>query len=655
LGQRLDALRRYVRSHNLQGANEAFLSHIGEISLLDLTDGADLELVSFFIESVLPLTIHDHPSLLINNPELSTRYERILKEAQTLGYAREALKKHKLSLRCLRAIASLMRGEREQVLLAAEENGFEALHLRDDLPPQGASFDEVERFFRGYFEKARKREYAGPLGEISAVVFDLLSRLKREETVPGITRGLFVDGLTGRGEVRRVLARVDLGEGSIAYATLGKEEISDSLKAASQNAWVASNSYLLSSGYVEGLKERKVTWQITDLEVRAENLRTFYDGASMGFPLAMAIISAYLRQPVASSVAFTGAFDITSARDGRLVKVGGVPRKCRAAIEKGFRFIFLPKGNDLDIDLSLQKEAEREGFDISDVSSISDACREIFGDSRKKSRSEMAKEALLDLWGILTFKPRKPFLEQNLGHIWSSSLLLVLMYLTEGLLVYKVSSTVPVPGSIFFLVTVPACLTMFMAIMLSYGLVPLYLEQQRQDSWYASSLLLSAASLITYCLFLLMVRGATPDLSRFPDWPAAVGILKDLIIFLGFAVLYVTNFFNYIATLDFLSRRFQVVTVQNCLRRSNVIDTEVPVKLLGISFHWALIGALATGTLLMTFEMITYWTLREGLEASKWYISLGILRDMIFILLAVEVLLWYRNSIAAITRQVSQV
>ena len=48
-----------------------------------------------------------------------------------------------------------------------------------------------------------------------------------------------------------------------------------------------------------------------------------------------------------------------------------------------------------------------------------------------------------------------------------------------------------------------------------------------------------------------------------------------------------------------------------------MIDTEVPVKLLGISYHWALIGALAAGTLLMTFEMITYWSLREGLLESK--------------------------------------
>jgi hypothetical protein len=151
-----------------------------------------------------------------------------------------------------------------------------------------------------------------------------------------------------------------------------------------------------------------------------------------------------------------------------------------------------------------------------------------------------------------------------------------------------------------------------------------------------------------------MVRGDTPDLSRFLDWPASLGILKDLLIFFGFIVLYLTNIYNYIATLDFLERRFQIITVQNCLERPYLVDADIPVKLLAISWHWTLIGALATGVLLMTFEMITYWSLREGLEASKWYIIFGILRDFVFIILAAEALIWYKNSMAKIRRRVSR-
>ena len=36
---------------------------------------------------------------------------------------------------------------------------------------------------------------------------------------------------------------------------------------------------------------------------------------------------------------------------------------------------------------------------------------------------------------------------------------------------------------------------------------------------------------------------------------------------------------------------------------------------------------LAAGVLLMTFEMITYWSFREGIEAVKRYIIFGIPRD----------------------------
>ena len=86
-----------------------------------------------------------------------------------------------------------------------------------------------------------------------------------------------------------------------------------------------------------------------------------------------------------------------------------------------------------------------------------------------------------------------------------------------------------------------------------------------------------------------------------------------------------------------------------------MIDTEVPVKLLGISYHWALIGALAAGTLMMTFEMITYWSLREGIEAAKWYIVLGILRDIVFMVVPWRCSSGTVTAITALTRKVSQI
>jgi hypothetical protein len=650
----LDELKKYASSGNLQAANQAFFEHLGTRSLLDLTDGADLELVAFFLESVLPLTLNDHPSLILDAPELSRKYRALLREAEILGYGQEDLKRRKLCLRCLDAIGSVMGGGKGQVLLAAEENGVQPLLLYDDRPSGALSYETLEHFFREYFERAREERDSKLISDISAIVFDLISRLRREETVPGIVRGLFVDGLTGKGEVRRVLARVDMGEGSIEYAVFGAEEISESLKAAAQNAWVASNSYLSNHGYTEGLKGRKVTWQITGLDVKADELKTFYDGASMGFPLALAIISAYIRRPVPSRVAFTGAFDITSAREGRLVKVGGVVGKCKAAFEKGFKHIFLPQGNEADVDLSVQKEAEREGFSLSFVSSISQACKDLFGDSREKSAREIAREVISDLWGILTFKPGEVLFKQNLAHIWGSSLLIMAVYFVEGLMIYKTGPTVPVPQSAFYAPTLLACIIMFMGLLLCYGIVPSFLEQRRHDSWYFSIGILGVINLGIYFLFLQIYRGPTPDLSRFVDWPVSLGVLKDQFIFLAFSVLFLTNLFNYVGTLDLLSRRFQIITVQNCLTRPSLIDSAIPVKLLGFPWNWALIGILAVGAKLIIFEMIVYWSLKEGVEANRWFITLGILRDFIFLILAVEVLIWYRSALISIGRKVDQ-
>jgi hypothetical protein len=64
---------------------------------------------------------------------------------------------------------------------------------------------------------------------------------------------------------------------------------------------------------------------------------------------------------------------------------------------------------------------------------------------------------------------------------------------------------------------------------------------------------------------------------------------------------------------------------------------------------------IAIAALLLSFEMVTYWSLRVDLEAARWYMLLGILRDMVFLVMALEVLIWYKNSLDAINRKVSEI
>jgi hypothetical protein len=165
---------------------------------------------------------------------------------------------------------------------------------------------------------------------------------------------------------------------------------------------------------------------------------------------------------------------------------------------------------------------------------------------------------------------------------------------------------------------------------------------------------LGAASLITYILFLRMARGEPPELSKFTDWPPWLGILKDLFIFLAFGVLYLTDIFNYVSALDYLTHRYQVVTVQNCLRKVGLIDADIPVRLFAVSWQLALAGACGVAGLLLSFEMVTYWSLKRGLEAARWYIGFGILRDLVFLMLALELLIWYRNSLTGLKRRIMQ-
>ena len=75
---------------------------------------------------------------------------------------------------------------------------------------------------------------------------------------------------------------------------------------------------------------------------------------------------------------------------------------------------------------------------------------------------------------------------------------------------------------------------------------------------------------------------------------------------------------------------------------------------MAFSWKWALYGILFAGSVLLIFEMVTYWTLKEGVESAKWYITFGIVRDFLLIILAAEVLIWYRNGLITIKRRTNE-
>lgn len=84
----------------------------------------------------------------------------------------------------------------------------------------------------------------------------------------------------------------------------------------------------------------------TDIHVHVPEGAIPKDGPSAGIALTLALLSAFTRQSVPSTVAFTGEVSLT----GQLHAIGGLPEKSVAALRHGVTELHLPNGNKRHIE-----------------------------------------------------------------------------------------------------------------------------------------------------------------------------------------------------------------------------------------------------------------------------------------------------------------
>jgi len=161
-----------------------------------------------------------------------------------------------------------------------------------------------------------------------------LPEMDQEESQVGLSTGLA--WTTAGGEVLYVEASLLEGKGELIITGQLGEIMQESARAAVSYA----RSHCQAYGY------RKKFFETLDIHIHVPAGAIPKDGPSAGIAMAIALISAIIKQPVNAEVAMTGEITLR----GRVLPIGGLREKSLGALRAGIKTIIFPEKNKKDLD-----------------------------------------------------------------------------------------------------------------------------------------------------------------------------------------------------------------------------------------------------------------------------------------------------------------
>lgn len=149
--------------------------------------------------------------------------------------------------------------------------------------------------------------------------------------------GLTLIGVYGGGSLQHFEVIADKGNGKLIPIGSMMRVMRESLKAAYE--YISHNQKNLGIK-VNFKKEYDITVLATQMGVQKE-------GPSAGITLLTGILSALTKKPVRNDVAMTGEITVM----GKILPVGGVQEKIVAAAEAGIKTVYIPSGNQKELQL----------------------------------------------------------------------------------------------------------------------------------------------------------------------------------------------------------------------------------------------------------------------------------------------------------------
>jgi ATP-dependent Lon protease len=185
--------------------------------------------------------------------------------------------------------------------------------------------------------------------------------------------GLAVISGYGGGTIQRFEVIADKGSGRLIPLGSMMRVMRESLKAAYE--YISHNHSGLGID-VDYKKDYDITVLATQMGVPKE-------GASAGITILVGLVSALTKKPVKNGIAMTGEITIL----GRILPVEGMHEKLLAASEAGLRTVYVPKGNEKDV--QMLPSAIRNKIDIKLVSRVEEVLNEVLVDYRTVEKADI--------------------------------------------------------------------------------------------------------------------------------------------------------------------------------------------------------------------------------------------------------------------------
>ena len=673
-----EELEQRIREKRFPEALLLFLKKVANKTWMELTT-EEMAWLDIICQRALPELLDHHVLWLVKHSCPLRRMLDLLIMALQEEYYPAATLDQIAWLRCLLAIREAMDGRIERVhaelCLVQETSKTEPV-----LEPNGVFHQQIQtielternpsdflkQYFAAYLEYLRRIRQYDLANHLESRIGRLLGLIARDEKRPGVVQALFFDPENRIGHARFVhvaMERILPDEGEnitheeILYSRREQGKIEPAMKDAATCARAAVDAYLKQSGYPDGLTEKRIRWEIANLEGDAADSVSHFQGGSIALPLAVAIVSEYLVKPVPNDVALTGSITPATVRKGRILPVDGVPEKVKHAVLAGCRLIYIPAANlpELEDKPALRHLIAEHDTRVVPAETLDQVCKELFPPEGSGRLRDTLKDTAANLKEILfpgrqrreSAVEKSPHRRYRL-HVLTCCVIMAVLVFLEGWRLYKAFAPgYPAPAAWCRIITSAAVAFAGMAI--GFALPAACLRQGKTWSWYAGTKILGVCLGVTT----LLIGPILPDftsISRIYNSPPAAGLMKDMFFIWIFGWAIVLNTFNAVAALEHLIARRQFVTARTCLRWDSPLEARLPIRCFYFDWKWGMLVIAVFTAILMGFELNYYASLKMGTAAGYWETFLGLGRDLLLLAAITEVAIFYKPAVANIRK-----